>query len=337
MSEVNSNKKGVNNANGSRGKNELITLINPKETLVKKEQKSVVVRNSEGKLVRRTDPDGVLDEIYTLIQEGEVLVREEESRIIVKNKAGKLVARRKPETKRVEDKSRIKKAEENLEIKKESSKSESSEDAKPEHSGTSDLRSRLLSKHSFLSRMERGEKIGVAQEIPNADFKPEEISFDDIEEIEDDEIEELAPDAEVLELEDAITKDNFDRSIGKNSSKGFRAGQTGTHIESGAYNPNEKPSLKASTSKGLVGDYVLATPERINDKPDTKKKKNKKERKPVKPWVVAVTLVGIYLVAMATYFFVGFNFGKKQISLVLYYIDISEDAKLEYYDGEQFV
>jgi len=85
-SVVNSNTKGL--------AVEKIQLINPNETLVKKEEKSLVVRNLAGKLVRRTDPDGVLDEIYDLIQEGEVFVREEESRIVVRNKAGKLVARK---------------------------------------------------------------------------------------------------------------------------------------------------------------------------------------------------------------------------------------------------
>ena len=101
MAEENSSKKGLLNTGstkvGAGSFDVLVTLINPNETLVKKEAKSVVVRNKDGKLVRRTDPDGVLDDIYTLIAEGEVFVREEESRIIVRNKLGKLVARNKPE------------------------------------------------------------------------------------------------------------------------------------------------------------------------------------------------------------------------------------------------
>ena len=100
MSEVNSSKKHTKNTSMStEGASELlsasISLINPNETLVKKEEKSVVVRNKDGKLVRRTSPDGALKSVYALILEGEVFIREEESRIIVRNKDGKLVARKK--------------------------------------------------------------------------------------------------------------------------------------------------------------------------------------------------------------------------------------------------
>ena len=127
--------------------------------------------------------------------------------------------------------------------------------------------------------------------------------------------------------------------MGKGSSKGLRAGDTGTHISSGAINPNEKPALKGTnTGNGLVGNYVLATPEKETEpeEPKQKKKRVKKQRKPVKPWVIAVSLVALYVLGMAVYFFTGYNFDKKQVNVVLYYIDVGTNAKLEYYDGEKF-
>ena len=356
MAEGFSSGKGNLNAgttNGGAGSFEmLITLINPNETLVKKEAKSVVVRNKDGKLVRRTDPDGVLDDIYTLIAEGEVFVREEETRIIVKNKMGKLIARDKPEPEIFLDEEIIEEDEiiydeepeleevgepEEIEEVVQTSIPEPVVAPAPEPQPQSDLKSRLMSKHAFLGRMERGEKIGASAPTSTPSPTMQVVNSDLVEEIEDDdEMMEIEPDAEVLALEDAVTEDKYNRTIGNSSSKGFRAGDTGTRISGGAINPNEKPNLKGSaTGNGLVGNYVLATPEA--EVTEEKRPKVKKEHKPVKPWVIAVAFVSLYLAAMLTYFVVGYNFGKKQVGIVLYYIDISENAKLEYYDGEQFV
>ena len=351
MAEGFSSGKGNLNAgttNGGAGSFEmLVTLINPNETLVKKEAKSVVVRNKDGKLVRRTDPDGVLDDIYTLIAEGEVFVREEETRIIVKNKMGKLIARDKPEPEVFLDEEIIEEDEIIYDDEPELEEIGEPEEIQqtpvleppvaPEPQPQSDLKSRLMSKHAFLGRMERGEKIGTSAPASSPSPTMQVVNSDLVEEIEDDDEElEIEPDAEVLALEDAVTEDKYNRTVGNSSSKGFRAGETGTYISGGAINPNEKPNLKGSaTGNGLVGNYVLATPEVVEH--EEKKVKVKKERKPVKPWVIAVAFVSLYLIAMLTYFLVGYNFGKKQVGIVLYYIDISENAKLEYYDGEQFV
>jgi len=324
-SVVNSNTKGL--------AVEKIQLINPNETLVKKEEKSLVVRNLAGKLVRRTDPDGVLDEIYDLIQEGEVFVREEESRIVVRNKAGKLVARKirneiEEETvqpQKIEEKKPEPKVEETPPV-----------EEKKQEAAAGGLRDRLRAKHSFLDRMAKGEKVGVAPTI-NESPTMQVVNADLVEEIDDDQIEEIQPDAEVTELENAVNADTAYRSSGRGSSKGFRANEKGTYVSSGAKNPNEKPNMKGSaTGDGLVGNYVLATPDSPIPAPEEKKKKAKKPAKPVKPWVVVVALVSLYVIGMLTYFFVGYNFNEKAINIVLYYIDIGENAKLEYYDGEQF-
>ena len=311
---------------------EKIQLINPNETLVKKEEKSLVVRNLAGKLVRRTDPDGVLDKIYDLIQEGEVFVREEESRIVVRNKAGKLVARKirneiQEETvqpQKIEEKKPEPKVEETPQV-----------EEKKQEATAGGLRDRLRAKHSFLDRMAKGEKVGVAPTI-NESPTMQVVNADLVEEIDDDEIEEIQPDVEVTELENAVTDDTVRRASGRGSSKGFRANEKGTYVSSGAKNPNEKPNMKGSaTGDGLVGNYVLATPD-ISIPAPTEKKKVKKEKKPIKSWVIVVALVSIYLVGMLAYFFIGYNFNDKAVNIVLYYIDIGENAKLEYYDGEQF-
>lgn len=338
MAEGISSKNKTNNSDATldaRSFARLVSLINPNETLVKKETRSVVVRNKDGKLVRRTSAGDRLEDVYSLINEGEVFVREEESRLVVRNKDGKLVARKKQSQ---EVKPQIK---QEVKASPQISKPQNVEPIKediPEaktESNDAGLKSRLMAKHAFLSRIERGEKIGGSFSSGKA---METVNTDLVEEIEDDEDEEeIEPDAEVLELEDAVTEDKYNRTVGNSSSKGRRAGDTGTYISSGAKNPNEKPSLKGTaTGNGLVGNYSLATPEKaVSTEPP--KKKEKKPRKPIKPWVIAVVCAGIYAIGMLTYFLAGFNFGKKQVGITLYYIDISEDAKLEYYDGEQFV
>lgn len=298
-----------------------ITLINPNETLVKKEEKSVVVRNLAGKLVRRTSKTGALPEIYSLINTGEKFVREEESRIVIRTEAGKLVARKKPET----------------EIKKEADKEPVPVQPQEPAEEKKDLKTRLMERHAFLGRMERGEKIGVQQEQPSRPMQA--VNTDLVEEIEDsnEDIEEIAPDAEVTQLENAVTQEKQERDLGKSSNKGVRANETVRYVSGGAKNPNEKPSLKGSaTGAGLVGNVSLPEPEKLATPEPKKLKKAKKKRKPVKPWVIVLSLVTMYVIGMGIYFFTGYNFDKKQVNIVLYYIDVGSGAKLEYYDGEKF-
>ena len=352
-----SNTKGLSGKSGTKGGASLvvkkINLINPNETLVKKEEKSVVVRNAAGKLVRRTDPSGVLPDIYNLIQEGEVFVREEETRLVVRNLDGKLVAREIIVEEIIEEEPTLN-YEENagvepvLEVEpeieatvevvepiKENISEVKTQDTEPEQASEgSSLRDRLKSRHAFLDRLERGQKVGVAPVLDKQEtFKV--VNADLVEEIEDEE--EVLPDASVLQLEDQVETDTYLRANGYASSKGQRAGQKSTSVSGSAINPNEKPNLAGSgVSKGLVGNYALPTPEKEVVIPQEKKKKEKKKRKPIKSWVVVVALVSIYLVGMLAYFLVGYNFNKKAVAIVLYYIDIGENAKLEYYDGEQF-
>ena len=288
-----------------------ISLINPNETLVKKEEKSIIVRNKDGKLVRRKDPDGVLPDIYNLIQEGEVFVREEETRIIVRNSAGKLVAR-KIIVEEVLDEETIPSFDTPTDRESKEEKQGVGEETQEESEVGGSLRDRLKSRHSFLDRIERGQKVGVAPE--NKDESTfHVVNADLVEEMDD---KDILPDADVLELEDAV-------------------GGSGANVSSGAINPNEKPNLAGSgVSKGLVGNYALATPEKEVVIPQ--EKKEKKKRKPIKSWVVVVALVSIYVIGMLAYFFAAYNFNQKSVGIVLYYIDIGENAKLEYYDGEQF-
>lgn len=316
-----------------------VTLINPNERLVKKEIKSVVVRNEAGKLVRRTFGGDELPVVYDVIKEGEVFVREEETRVIVRTEAGKLVARIKPveivEEEIIEDDFN------NIEpeIKPEPEPIEEEPAPQPKNAESSgDFRSRLMARHSFLGRMERGEKIATIKDIPARPM--EVVNSDLVEEIEDtvdDSVEEVAVDHEVYELENAVTAEKYSRDMGYSSSKGVRASQTVGYVSSGAKNPNEKPQMKGTArAEGLVGNSVLPAPKRVEEPIAEKPKRIKKVRKPVKPWVVVVSLVSIYLAILATYFFTSFNFDKKQVHLVLYYISVGESAKLEYYDGEKF-
>ena len=67
----NSEVTKLNNAGSKSSAN--ITLIKPDERLIKKEEKSVVVRTVEGKLVRRTASSGILPETFGFMEEGEVL------------------------------------------------------------------------------------------------------------------------------------------------------------------------------------------------------------------------------------------------------------------------
>lgn len=333
MAEKTKNK--IESADGTKSDasvfDAVITLISPKEKLVKKEASSIVVRNAEGKLVRRTDRSGSLPKEYDLIKEGETFVREEENRIVVRNEAGKLVGRKKVEEKpqkKIEPKAE-------KEIKEtEESKTQAS------NSDSGDLRARLMARHSFLGKMERGEKVTSSYtpaEPANNEVATPAIDdrFEDIEEIED--IEDIAPDAEVLELERAVTKEKYDRDMGRGANKGVRTNETVGYVSGGAKNPNEKPSLKGSaTGAGLVGEMTLATPEKIETQKPVKTKKIKKPRKPIKPWWLVLSVVLIYVIGLGIYFFANYNFNKKQVNIVLYYIDIGEGAKLEYYDGEKF-
>ena len=326
-----------------------VSLINPNETLIKKEEKSIVVRNLDGKLVRRTDPSGILSDIYNLIQEGEVFIREEETRLVVRNLEGKLVAREIIIEEIIEEEpiasfeqpapvSQNPTIDVEPELEEVTVDPPAKETSKPSESEQtnegSSLRDRLKSRHSFLDRLEKGEKVGVAPVLDKKEtFKV--VNADLVEEIEEDE--EILPDASVRELEGQVETDTYMRANGYSSDKGTRAGERNSYVSGGAINPNEKPNLAGSgVSKGLVGNYALATPEKEVVIPQEKPKEEKKKREPVKPWVVVVALVSIYLAGMLAYFFIGYNFNQKSVAVVLYYIDIGENAKLEYYDGEQF-
>lgn len=331
----NSEVTKLNNAGSKSSAN--ITLIKPDERLIKKEEKSVVVRTVEGKLVRRTASSGILPETFGFMEEGEVFVAETDKDITVLDKnEQKKVRLKHPEEEVIEDE--IIEDEPEVELteadlnKETPAQIEAEKEAKEE--AREEKKERLMSKYAFLERLERGERVGGFNE---QNSKPmEAVNTDLVEEIEDSSAEpEVEPDKDVVALENAVTDDKYNRTIGNSSSKGVRSGETVTHITSTAINPNEKPNLKGTAiADGLVGNSSVAV-----DLPKAEPvvvKKPKKKRKPLKPWVVALSLASIYIIGMLVYFFVGFNFGKKKIDLVLYYISIGENAKLEYYDGEHF-
>lgn len=335
---INKSGQGANNA----------FLIKPEEILVKKEESSVVVRTKEGKLVRRTDKGG-LDDIINLIKPGEVFIRAEENAIIVRNEAGKLIKRRlaEPAVKikkepQKEQKSATKIGAINPALKvvrvnkEESLKQEEQPKSEPDKqsSNTSSLRERLKNRHAFLSRIEKGEKVTVDKEpapMDEATFTP---MNDFVEEIETDDV---SVDSSVTELENAALEDKYNRTVGNMSSVATRGIGKGS-ISGSAINPNEKPVLGSGSkmSQSLAGNdsgYVLAKPEK--DISFVKPKKEKKPKKPFNTTAFVLSLVGVYLVAILAYFFIGYNFKPKKVDVILYYITIGEDAKLKYYDGEK--
>jgi len=350
----NSPNKNLNN-NLNKGAANSTLLVKCNEILVKKEEDSVVVRNAQGKLVRRKSASGNLDGLVLLIKPNETLVKVEENAVVVRNAQGKLVkrkaavAKKQEKTKKpssvVTEKTKdgehslsgatlgaINPALKVVRAQKENSAPEEKEE-KQEPQGS--LRDRLKSRHAFLERLDRGESVrAAAPQQPaetSATFSPSSEYIEDVEEIED-----SGPDASVTALEEAVTSEKYDRTMGKSSSKAQR-GLGGNNISGSAVNPNKKQNVGADShaSLSLAGNNLLAnlpTPEKIAEPKD---KKVKKPRKPFNATAFVISLVAIYAVGILAYFFIGYNFKPKEVDIVLYYISIGKDAKLNYYDGEK--
>lgn len=369
----------MQNTNLTKNANKLIQkgatsstlLVKPNEVLVKIEEGAIVVRNTEGKLVRRKSQTGKLDPIYNIIKLGETFIKIEGDAVIIRNTDGKLVKRKfkqasrskvKPETKpdssqqKVsvitpdEDKKKsigaINPALKVVRINKDEIKKES-ENFEPLKETTTNppeqkieetsLRDRLKNKHAFLSRLERGESISAPKpsvSAPGNDtvFKAATVEIEDLEEIED-----IEQDASVTMLEEAVTGDRHNRNVGNMSSVAVRGAGRG-HVSGSAVNPNKKPELGSGSkmSQSLAGNdmgaYEIAQPE---SNVLQKVQKVKKQRKPFNSKLFVLSLVAIYAIGMISYFMVGYNFKPKKVDLVLYYIDIGQNAKLKYYDGEK--
>lgn len=199
-----------------------------------------------------------------------------------------------------------------------------------------DFLDRVNAKHSFLERMRKNEKISAPKmaelEAETVDEEPSVVE----EAIED--VNNVAVDSSVSELETAVLDENYANSIGKGSN--YASANIGgeSSISGLATNPNADPKMIMSQagkpiSQSLAGNQVkLPTP--VNAK--TKLVKPKKKRKPIKLWIPMVALAGVYLVVCLVYFFTCYNFGDKSIDIGKYYIAIGDEAKKEYYDGEQF-
>lgn len=331
--ENNTNIARGNSGQSQKSLSSRSMLIKPGETLIKKEDSSVVVRTTEGKLVRRTDSDGEIASVYKLIKLNEVLVSIDGDSVVVRNESGKLVKRKTATASILKEASEPKK-ETVAPVQKEAVKPEAKkeveqkEESKPENK--EGLRDRLLSKHSFLDRINKGESVSAPKQVV-VEAAPLQAN-DDIEEIED--IEDVQADSSVTQLEAAVTKEKFDRSIGRGSSKAA-VGSGARGITQSALNPNEKPlqGVNGKLNQSLAGNVQ---PEIVLAKPDVEiKKKVKKQRKPIKAWMVMAALVGIYTIGMMAYFFTAYNFEPKKVDVNLYYISIGSGAKLDYYDGEK--
>lgn len=344
-------KKNTNMNKRTQGANNAF-LIKPEEILVKIENGSIVVRTAEGKLIRRKDSDGILDKRIELIKPDEKFVRIEDGAVVVRNTDGKLVRRRvnqlkaAPQKNKQEDKTdkeepsktrigAINPALKVVRVNSEKQKEVTKEPIQKENGAeneTGSLRDRLKSRHAFLSRIERGEKVSQPQELPQMDESTFTPNNDFVEDIES---EDVGVDASVTALEDATVEEKYNRTVGNMSSQAMRGVGSGS-ISGSAKNPNEKPLMGSNSkmSRSLAGnnDYVLAKPEKeIVVTP----KKVKKARKPINQTAFVLSLVGVYAIGLLIYFLIGYNFKPKKVDLILYYITIGNDAKLNYYDGEK--
>lgn len=340
MAEKKASQKGTKNTSSkivratasqplSSDKNGLIKL---NEVLVKKEDGAIIVRNSQGKLIRRKFGQEDLPEVIDLMKEEETLVKEEEDSIVVRTTQGKLVRRR-----LAQNKHKTESSNENLTKPAKVSVEKEPETQTQEPEQDNNLWERISKRHSFLERMESGGSIADPQKQAASSSTMQVVETDRVEDVEDaeDDLEDIAPDASVTELETAVTADSYQRSIGKGASKGVKVGASTSRISSGAINPNARDNDESKKSSSLAGN-ASNEPQIVIAQPEKKEVKKKKAKKPIKSWIIIVVLISVYLVASLTYFFVAYNFDPKQVDVILYYINVGEDAKLEYYDGEKF-
>ena len=197
------------------------------------------------------------------------------------------------------------------------------------------LRDRISAKHSFLLKLENNERVGGGGYGVSASGSASEFSgsgpasgngiFEEA----------IAPDTNVTELADAVMKENYDYSIGKGASIATGTGRGASTVSGAASNPNgsvlNSPVSNANNkfSQGLAGNLAAAP---VIAKPI----KAKKKKVYVKPWVIALPLVLIYMVVALVYFIGKYNFADKSVNVGLYYVNIGAKAKLKYYDGEPF-
>lgn len=198
------------------------------------------------------------------------------------------------------------------------------------------LRDRISAKHSFLLKLENNERVGgagynsisasgSAGEFSGANSANGNGIFEEA----------IAPDANVTDLANAVMKENYDYSIGKGASIATGTGRGASAVSGAASNPNgsvlNSPVSNANNkfSQGLAGNLAAAP---VIAKP----KKAKKKKVYIKPWVIALPLVLIYVVVAFVYFIGKYNFADKSVNVGLYYVNIGAKAKLKYYDGEPF-
>lgn len=189
---------------------------------------------------------------------------------------------------------------------------------------------RVNSKHAFLDKIKRNERIGSAPVVA-ATETPEE-SPKEVEEFNED----VAPDKSVAALETAVVGEAYGNSIGMGSSYATGAGGPESKVSGAATNPNASPTAILSQSGNPISQSLAGNslPQPINK--SLPKTTPKKKRKPIKLWIPTVVLASAYVLACLIYFVTGYNFGDKSIDVGKYYIAVGDESKKEYYDGQKF-
>ena len=200
-----------------------------------------------------------------------------------------------------------------------------------------DFRARISSRHSFLSKIENNQKISTPG-YGNAQLAGAEKSANGGGSNGE---ENLGADKSVTDLEQAVVDEMYNDSIGKNGT-GASSGARKSNVSGKASNPqgsvlnNPVSNADNAISRGLTGSYSvygLATPKTQSV---ALAKPKKKAKKPIKLWVPASIIAGIYVVVCLIYFISNYNFQEKSVQVGEYYLSVGNASKMEYYDGERF-
>ena len=195
--------------------------------------------------------------------------------------------------------------------------------------------SRVRSRHSFLSALEKGGKASEVTGIETARVDDDKKSAPSSEFFE----EAIETDESVTKLENSVLNRQLDNMTGKGASKGVSASSSSLGVSGAASNPNASKNIPANSTansiktQNLTGSFVnLASKESGYVLPDAERKV--KDKKRVKPWVVCVSLASAVVIAFVTVFLCLYNFGAKHINIITYELKVENSARTKYYDGE---
>ncbi len=218
-----------------------------------------------------------------------------------------------------------------------------------EQQQANDFRARINSKHAFLSRMRNNEKLTDPNISAGAKLNSSVVTGSGIKlatpvkaKGKKGEKDEIYVDKDVADLEDAIVKESYDDSVGKGKSTATAGGRV-SNIGGKASNPNgsvlNSPVSNADNafSRSLSGSgYMLATPVNASGQAVAVRQRRRKKKNPAKIWVPIIITACIYAVCCMFYFVTQYNFGDKSVQVGLYYLQVGDKARKEYYDGQPF-